>query len=146
MKQENIEKIKEINNAIRRINNLYSSWAIDNHTNQYTLSILHMLLTEGEITQKKFSEEHEVPKQSVNNIILSLKKDNLIEMKTGKKDKREKIIVLTEKGKQHAEELLTPLLNLESNVIEKMGTISVDNLIESTITFGDILENEMKEV
>ncbi|MFV0559019.1 MAG: MarR family winged helix-turn-helix transcriptional regulator [Enterococcus sp.] len=144
MEQTFFEQISDINRAIHRINSLYSKWAQEHATNQNTISIMHMLVTEGQITQKKFIEAHNVPKQSVNNIILSLKKDQLIEMKSSEVDKREKVIVLTEKGKSYSEQLLSPLFALEKQVVNEMGTESMRELMDSTTKFGDMLEKVMK--
>lgn len=143
MNQEHFEQIKQINHIIRQINKLYSRWAQKHDTNQYTLSILHMLVTEEKFTQKKFIESHDVPKQSVNNVILDLKRNGLIEMIPSEEDKREKYIVLTDAGKKYSKKLLSPLFLLESEVVEAMSQESMTYLLGSMEKFEKILEEKM---
>lgn len=145
MNQEIQTQIQKINAGISRINSMYSKWAQKNNINQYTIGIFYMLLDGEHITQKQVCDEFEIPKQSVNNVIISLKSDGYICMESGEKDKREKNIVLTEKGREYAMEVLAPLFQIEENVALKMGKQRMSQLIKTIITFGDILEQEISE-
>lgn len=144
MKQKIQEQLAAISTANCKISGLYSRWAQKRNISSYTVCILYCLLEEGSLTQKKLREEFEIPKQSVNNIITSLKNDGHITLEPNPEDKREKLICLTEQGRSGAEELLAPLFTIERTVMERMGNKRAQQLIDTTITYCNYLEQEME--
>ncbi|ULQ60991.1 MarR family transcriptional regulator [Brucepastera parasyntrophica] len=138
-------QITAINSATSRINGLYGKWAQKRKVNHYAMDILYLLLTEGPLTQKKFREEFEIPKQSVNNVITSLKNAGYIILEASPEDRREKIILLTKKGLRYSEKLLAPLFEIEEAVIRRMGPRMMRQMIEATAVYGNFLEQEMEK-
>lgn len=145
MNRETGNQMAAINSAVSRVNGLYGKWAKKHGINLCVLGILYTLNMEGVITQKQYSEGCMVPKQSVNNVIASLKKDGYISMQTSKTDKREKLIVLTEEGCAYSEALLAPLRQIEGAVVQKMGREFMGRFIDVLISFGGQLEQELEK-
>lgn len=145
MKTESQAQIKEINSVISRITSMYTKWSHKNNMSYYAMGILYSLITEGSITQKKYIDDFDVPKQSINNVISSLKNDGYIVMQKSKTDGREKIIILTDKGRDYASTLLSPLFQIEDEVVEKMGKGQMRELIRLMTMFSDCLEQNMEK-
>lgn len=133
-------KIISINAAVSRLRGLYTTWAHRNRTNYFTLQLFYILYLEGSVTQKQIRERYFIPKQTINNAVIELKNNGYIEMETCEKDNREKRMILTEVGQQYSEKLLTPLIEMETSIIDKIGEQYVDQFINTIILFGDHME------
>lgn len=125
-------------------NSLYNNWASLRKTNYYILFVMYSLNSHNSITQKQICEYTGITKQTVNSVINELKKEEYIILLKGSDDKREKNIVLTEKGKDYANELLAPLYKIENNIFDIMGRERVKQMIESIALFNILFEKELK--
>lgn len=142
------EKLKEqldvVATVISKVNGLYHKWAQKHEVNYYLAKVLCALHIKDAITQKHICESFEIPKQTVNNIISSLKHDGYVTLESSTTDKREKIIKLTEGGKIYVEENMTNLYILDEKVINRIGQNLFQQLIESMTAYADALEIEMQ--
>ncbi len=80
--------------------------------------IIYALYDNKPHTQLYLSEHCSLPKTTVNTIIKDLEKKDYINMICGK-DKREKYILLTQKGKDYASNLLGDLFLKEDNIFNQ---------------------------
>lgn len=128
-----------------RANGLYSSWAASKNINYYLLFVLYALEGETAVTQKKICMCTGLTKQTVNSVIRSLKENGYIELVKGHEDRREKQILLTEKGAAYSSELLTPLRRMERRVLEIMGSDRVREMVDNIALFNTVLEKEMEK-
>ena len=128
-----------------RANGLYSSWAASKNINYYLLFVLYALEGETAVTQKKICMCTGLTKQTVNSVIRSLKENGYIELAKGCEDRREKQILLTEKGAAYSSELLTPLRRMERRVLEIMGSDRVREMVDNIALFNTVLEKEMEK-
>lgn len=60
-------------------------------------------------------------------------------------DKREKLVVLTDNGKDYCKELLTPLYEVEEKTFKLMGEDRVKQMVDSINLFNTILDKEMRK-
>ncbi|MFV0361904.1 MAG: MarR family winged helix-turn-helix transcriptional regulator [Suipraeoptans sp.] len=139
------EQLTAINTATNKIGGLYDRWAQKHNISQYTVCIFYCLLADEVLTQKLVKDDFKIPKQSVNNIVISLKNDGYITLEPNADDKREKLIRLTDEGRTYAEELLAPLFAIEETVIKKMGQKLVQQMIDGTTAYCNYLEQEMEK-
>ena len=102
-------------------NALYEVWAAWKNVNSNLLFVLYELDHGDFITQKMIADYTGIPKQTVNTVVRGLIADEYVTLTAGKNDRREKLVVLTEKGKKHAAETLAPLYALEERVFSVMG-------------------------
>ena len=137
------EKISELFVEICKINGLYRRWAQKRKLNNYMAGLFYALLDRERITQKEFCDDFEIPKQTISNIIAPLKQDGMITLIPSEKDRREKWIILTEKGKAHAEKILAPLYEIEASVIKKFGEAEMEQIVSLILDFSELLEWEM---
>lgn len=143
MNPEIQSQLQAINESNSRMNGLYTKWAQKHNHNYYMFLVCYILYMEGSVTQKQISQDCEIPKQTVNNVITILKQEAYITLEPGDTDKREKKISFTEKGRQYATEMLTPIFEIEERVVHKMGKERMHMLVELTSLFCDFLEKEI---
>ena len=122
---------------------LYEEWANAHGLSSTQLFVFYALDQRKGITQKMLAEYTGIPKQTINNAVRSLKSEEYIVLSTECSDRREKQVVLTEKGRAYSKELLIPLYDLEERVFEIMGEERVRQLIHSAMLFNTIFEKEM---
>jgi len=143
MNPETKAQLQAINEANCRINGLYTKWAHKSNHNYYMFLVCYILYMEDTVTQKQISQDCEIPKQTVNNVITTLKQEACITLEPGDVDKREKKISFTEKGRQYASEMLAPIFEIEERIVQKMGKERMGLLVELTCLFCDFLEEEI---
>lgn len=134
---------KEFWESWGQTNALYNTWTISHKINYYVLFVLYTLDMRNSMTQKKICEYTGITKQTVNSVIRTLKKKEYIILTESKTDKREKEVTLTKEGQKYAEEILTPLYNLENNIFNIMGKKRVTQMIESITLFNTLFEKEL---
>lgn len=125
-------------------NALYSEYTASKKINYYVLFVLYTLDNHNCMTQKKICEYTGMTKQTVNSVIRELKNKEYITLSSGLEDKREKEVILTERGSKYAKEVLTPLYELESNVFNLIGKERVNKMIEILTLFNTVFENKLK--
>ncbi len=135
------EYIKKINSVMMKTDYLYSKWAKDHSVSNYVLNIMYMLRTAGINKQKDIADIYGMPKQTVNTVIAELNKKGYIRLIPDEKDKRSKIIELTEEGVKYADSIVEPLLEYENKVLEKMGRKRVEMMIEALRQYADLFED-----
>lgn len=126
-------------------NGLYSSWAASKGINYYLMFVLYALEGQKAMTQKKICVCTGLTKQTVNSVIRSLKEDGYVELVPGCEDRREKQIVLTEKGTAYADSLITPLRELERRALQIMGSDKARQMVSGIALFNTVLEKEMEK-
>lgn len=126
-------------------NGLYSAWAASKGINYYLLFVLYALEGQKAMTQKKICMCTGLTKQTVNSVIRALKEEGYVELAPGLQDRREKQIMLTEKGAAYSGELITPLRELEHRVFRTMGSDRVRQMIDDITLFNTAFEKEMEK-
>ncbi len=139
------EKINLIYDAVKKVNRAYEVWASNHGLTLYEMQIYYVILESGNrmITQKDLCTQLDAPKTSINSIIKKQLKTNRIEMEVNPLNKREKNIVLTEEGKQFAEELILPLFKCEEFAASE---ISDDNFKIAISVQNEFADNLLKTV
>lgn len=124
---------------------LYTRWAAQCGIGYPELMVLYSLKTGTDLTQKQITEEVGLVKATVNTVIRDLKNRSLVILKPGRHDKREKLVFLTEKGKQYADGMIDPLLAAEERISRKIGDERMEQTIETMELFNLLFEKELKE-
>lgn len=100
-------------------------------------------LSDGEkYSQKQISQEWLMLKTTVNTVFRSLEDRGLVTSETNGK---EKMIILTEKGKEYSEKLLSPIREAEKVALKKTLESYSAVFIDACSYFADRLEEELKE-
>ena len=125
-----------------RIDSLYNLYARSLGLSLSATLVLECLYYPGDVyTQKGLSEKFGLPKQAVNSIIKSFWEQGYVELKEAK-DRRNKEIFLTDKGRVHAREITGQFEAMEAKVWERF------TIEEMTIfaDFMEIFEKSLEEV
>ena len=123
-------QIHDFNRLYYKIVGLYARLDNELGINAYIYKILHALVVSDLHTQKDIAQSYEMPKQTINNVILSLQKQGFVEVKISPIDKREKLIHLTPSGKIYAQDFIAQYTDFEQKIYEKIGAQKLQKLIE----------------
>ena len=126
-------------------NEIYSSWAASKGINYYLLFVLYALEGQKAMTKKKICICTGLTKQTVNSVIRTLKEDGYIELASGCEDRREKQIILTEKGIAYSGELIASLREMEHRVLQIMGNDRAQQMLDDIALYNTLLEKEMEK-
>lgn len=97
-------------------------------------------------TQKDLVNKLQIPKQTVNSIILHLKEDGLVYMEASNEDKRVKSLFLTNKGVEKVKVINHSLSFSDEEIYDKLGDQKIKEIDEDLNQIIEIMENIIKEV
>ena len=148
-KDEKFEQLQRFYALWREENAVYDDWAREQGLSSNSALILYTLYEEKEnCTQKSISQMWSIPKQTVNTILKEFSANGYIELSADKKDKRNKLIMLTPKGNAYAGKIVESLRKRELFAIDQMGLENITRMNNDTELFislfkrGGSLENE----
>lgn len=105
--------------AIYRIDAIYTDYAKESDVSPTLLWILYALNDGKPHTQKEICLSWDLPKSTVNTIVMGLKK-GICTIRTNQRTKREMTIGITEEGKQYAKIKLQPIYEREKKVFHHL--------------------------
>ena len=148
-KEEKFEQLQRFYALWREENAVYDDWAREQGLSSNSALILYTLYEEKEnCTQKSISQMWSIPKQTVNTILKEFSANGYIELSADKKDKRNKLIMLTPKGNAYAGKIVESLRKRALFAIDQMGLENITRMNNDTELFislfkrGGSLENE----
>ena len=148
-KEEKFEQLQRFYALWREENAVYDDWAREQGLSSNSALILYTLYEEKKnCTQKSISQMWSIPKQTVNTILKEFSANGYIELLADKKDKRNKLIMLTPKGNAYAGKIVESLRKRELFAIDQMGLENITRMNDDTELFinlfkrGGSLENE----
>lgn len=97
------------------------------------------------LTQKDLVKKLQMPKQTINSIILNLKENDFIYMQASQKDKRVKTLLLTEKGAKEVKKITNSLKSSNKYIYDQLGEEKINSIKDDLSQIIDVLENIMKE-
>lgn len=114
------------------MNYIYSKWAkLYGFSSNELIVIFIINEAQGNCTQKMICEKMDLPKQTVNAVLNSLEKRNLIKRISNVKDKRSKWITFTEEKTSYINKLLKELNDFEKNAFKNFDKDTLINLINT---------------
>lgn len=96
------------------------------------------------LTQKDLVKKLQMPKQTINSIILNLKENDFIYMQASKEDKRVKTLLLTEKGENEVKKITDSLKASNKEIYDQLGEEKINSIKDDLNQIIDVLENIMK--
>ena len=102
--------------------------------------------TNNGITQNTICEKTYSTKQVVSAAIKTFKKKGYIYFEEKEKDRREKIVKLTEEGYLYASKILDPLEKVEINAIGKLSSEQQKVCIEYYTIFNDNMKKNIEKL
>lgn len=145
MEKDKSFEIFRLFSEVRKVQGLKNQSFKEMKANGIKSAIFLFLIYEENITQSIIVEKIAVAKQTINNIIMELCEKDYIERISDKDDKRIKILQLTEKGSLYANDFLTPIIDYNEKLYEKLGEEKINHLIKEISSLGEILCEINKE-
>ncbi len=144
MNEEIRQLMSDVNTAIIRIRAAYATWAKENGLNYHETLIFYAMRDNPECTQKQIADSYRLPKQTVNNIVVALKKIGYIELVPSAKGGKEKVLKLTPSGEAYYNEIMGKILEFEEMASMTMGVDKIRQMTEMAMAFGEILEESIQ--
>ncbi|MBS9779717.1 MAG: winged helix-turn-helix transcriptional regulator [Moraxellaceae bacterium] len=126
---------------IGQMTKLYHDCAKSHGMSYNTMMVLGALHHYKKCTQKQISEEWGLPKQSVNTIIKKLQAEQYVELLEGR-NKKEKLLIFTDKGNAYANKVLKPILAMEERVLQRIGEEQSQQFENTTAKFAQFFQEE----
>ena len=138
--------IHEFNKLYYKINGLYVRFENTKGFNSSLYKVLHALYISDLRTQKDIMQNYEMPKQTINNVIVHLQKQDFVEILASQNDKRERVLNLTKMGVEYAKAFIADYTAFERKVYQKLGVRKFGKLIaiyaDFEKAFNEILNEE----
>lgn len=135
-------KMEIMTNYMVKINLLYADLAKLYDITYSEMLIYTSLFRESFCTQKKISSDWQIPKQTVNKTIKEMERQGFIEFREGR-NKKEKLIVITSKGKKKIIPIIDEISDVEIRILKKMGEPQLKHMILGIQKFSDLFEEEL---
>ena len=141
----NEHAICEFNKLYYKISGLYVRFENAKGINGSLYKVLHALYISELRTQKDIMQNYEMPKQTINNVIVNLQKQDFIEISSSQNDKRERIVNLTKRGVEYAKAFIADYTAFERKVYQKLGVRKFNKLIEIYADFERAFNETLNE-
>jgi DNA-binding MarR family transcriptional regulator len=138
-------QIDEYCNIWHQMNAIYEEYAKSvglSYTNLYALSII---ATQENCTQKTICQQTMMPKQTVHAIITGFWKQGLVQLQELPTDRRNKLIMLTEAGKDYVAGILPKINAAEQSAMLQLKESQRSTLLETTKLYMEHFRSCMNE-
>ncbi len=143
------KQMKQMNSAISRLTEIYARWAKLKGISYSMLMVLYSINDLEVCTQKDICLSWMLPKQTVHSVLVNLDKKGYVKIEHSDKNKKEKNISFTEKGKIFSDNILDGICRMEEKVLENMGEKTSSKFVENFMyycnRFEDIFIEETKK-
>lgn len=130
---------------LRKLNGLNKQRVESFGLNNLESIILFHIDKMEDLTQKDLVNKFQMPKQTINSIILNLKENDLIYMKASGNDKRVKTLVLTEKGAKEVDNINKALKMSNKKIFDQLGIEKIKRIEEDLNEIIEAIEINIKK-
>lgn len=116
------KQLMEFNEIMQGIERIYENYAKSVGLTYMSFTVLSILYhSEHQITQKEICAQCHYSKQIVNTIIKGFHEKKYVSYEAVPEDKRNKYIVFTESGRQYADEIMLPIIEVEEKAMSALS-------------------------
>ena len=134
--------LKRINHLISELEQIYHQYALKYKISDSVFIILYTLSVEGgERALSDIVRLAGLPKQTVNSAIRKMEEEEIIFL--SENGKRRKNVVLTEKGREKAENSVVKLIEIENGIFSRWGEEKTERYIKETEEYNDLMRKEI---
>lgn len=137
----------KLNAVSKAIDDLYHSLSVKYNMSDsalwifYTLRIMRRPMTQSELCNYIFQS-----KQTINSSLKKLVDEGYLAFEMSPNNKKNKFIILTEKGSQIVEEEIDPVIKCESNVLNRLGDERRKLFVELYQEYYSLLKKELEGI
>ncbi|MDD7306662.1 MAG: winged helix DNA-binding protein [Peptoniphilaceae bacterium] len=130
--------------SMKKVLGLLRDIHTDQVQNDLEKSILIYVKFHKDVNQSIIVDRLQVPKQTVSYTICKLEREGSIKTKLDEKDKRQKILTLTDKGKVFAEDSLKSIMNLHQIIYDEIGFSKISQMKKDIDEIITIIEKKTR--
>ena len=144
--EKNKQKLFDnVNRAIIKFRAIYFEWSRRHNISYHEMLVLYTIRENGYCTQKQICDNYLLPKQTIHNIISNMRENGILIYDESLSVSREKVFVLSEKGREYAAPFLDSLDLVESGAMEILGKEKLNKLIELLLEYDMALNKALDE-
>ena len=144
--EKNKQKLFDnVNRAIIKFRAIYFEWSRRHNISYHEMLVLYTIRENGYCTQKQICDNYLLPKQTIHNIISNMRENGILIYDESLSVSREKVFVLSEKGRKYAAPFLESLDLVESGAMEILGKEKLNKLIELLLEYDMALNKALDE-
>lgn len=137
--------LSDINCAIIQFRGFYSAWAGKHGISYNEMLVLYTIRDYGFCTQKQICDQYLLPRQTINHVIMNMKKQGILRISQTHCLGKEKAFVLTEQGRLYAAPFLKSLEKLEEQAITILGPESLKKMSDAILAYTAALQRAAEE-
>lgn len=139
--------LEQLAQQMGSIEHLYDCWLQKQDIPYNRFAVLYGIAVSEEqrLTQKNISEAWQLSKQTVFSLCKQLQEQGLIAIQDSEKDRREKWLVLTEKGQAQADGLVQVFEQLSQTVFEQFGAENTRQLCQLLQQFEQVFAQHVEQ-
>ena len=144
--EKNKQKLFDnVNRAIIKFRAIYFEWSRRHNISYHEMLVLYTIRENGYCTQKQICDNYLLPKQTIHNIISNMRENGILIYDERLSVSREKVFVLSEKGREYAAPFLESLDLVESGAMEILGQEKLNKLIGLLLEYDMALNKALNE-
>lgn len=145
MNKDELNLLNGINRAIIKFRGIYSKWSNEQNISYHEMLVYYMIREYGFCTQKQICEHYLLPKQTINNVITSMRKNGILIYDEMHSAGREKAFILSDKGLQYAAPFLESMNTMEYRALELLGKDKLQTLTDLMLEYDYALQQAIEE-
>lgn len=143
MDRETQTLIRNLDCAIIKIRGAYAAWTRENGVRYHEMLVFYSIRDNQTCTQRQICKDYVLPKQTVHNTVRALTEVGYLRLVPSGRNRKEKRLQLTARGREYAKQIMEPLMRLEETAVQEMGMDNIRTMTEAALRYGKILENGM---
>lgn len=143
MDRETQTLTRNLDRAIIKIRGVYAAWTRENRVRYHEMLVFYSIRDNQTCTQRQICKDYVLPKQTVHNTVRALTEAGYLRLVPSGRNRKEKRLQLTARGREYAKQIMEPLMRLEETAVQEMGMDNIRTMTEAALRYGKILENGM---
>lgn len=145
MERESLNLLNGLNRAIIKFRGIYSQWSSEHSISYHEMLVLYTIREHGYCTQKQICEQYILPKQTINNVIVAMRKAGILILDDSHSKGKEKAFILSRQGETYAAPFLKSLDTVEDHALEQLGKEKLQTLTDLLLEYDIALNAAMEE-
>ncbi len=144
MKKQTTDPLAAYNQLYKEIDEIYHLYAKKEGVSDTALWLMYSLYEDDTVyTQRELCSAWHYPPQTINSALKNLEKQGLITLASIPGNQKNKWIVLTAKGKETAQAVISPLILAERKAFQGLKKEERTALLSLTKKYVELLRNEV---
>ena len=137
--------LEDLYNAVNMVNAVYEDWARANglSSNEQRVFAAYWRKKSDSMTQKELMEMTGEPKTTINSIIKKFLELEYVTLEASEKNRKEKLVVLTDEGRKKKSRLLDSMLKMEEDFVNDENASRIMEATAIQKSFAEYLRNRL---